>query len=282
MRSHHPDQGALGAPSIYDFGAGTVVPYRAGEPSRGASRRAARHDAASRPSLSPRAFAASCRSSSTSRPAASTRRPTRCSRSPPCSSRCAATARWLAARRFVTTSRPFPGSNLEPASLAVTGIDPHHPLRPAISGGRRPAADFPRGAHRRTRRRMHARRAGRPQRVLRFEFLECRGGAHADQAQPLPSVLELRHRDLGRRRLRSNGADARDPGGRLEWDTAPRIPPPTMQNDRGSVLHRLQSVSRRIRGEPPAPGGHGTAGNRAGRPRTPSATWNRRGVVPAA
>src|SRR3984885_5851721 len=27
---------------------------------------------------------------------------------------------------------PFPGSNLEPASLAVTGIDPHHPLRPAI------------------------------------------------------------------------------------------------------------------------------------------------------
>src|ERR1700678_316598 len=28
---------------------------------------------------------------------------------------------------------PFPGANLEPASLAVTGIDPHHPLRPAIS-----------------------------------------------------------------------------------------------------------------------------------------------------
>lgn len=27
---------------------------------------------------------------------------------------------------------PFPGSNIEPASLALTGIDPHHPLRPAI------------------------------------------------------------------------------------------------------------------------------------------------------
>ena len=27
---------------------------------------------------------------------------------------------------------PFPGSNLEPASMAVTGIDPFHPLRPAI------------------------------------------------------------------------------------------------------------------------------------------------------
>jgi ribonuclease T len=28
---------------------------------------------------------------------------------------------------------PFPGGNMEPASMAVTGIDPHHPLRPAIS-----------------------------------------------------------------------------------------------------------------------------------------------------
>jgi ribonuclease T len=28
---------------------------------------------------------------------------------------------------------PFPGSNIEPASLALTGIDPHHPLRPAIA-----------------------------------------------------------------------------------------------------------------------------------------------------
>jgi ribonuclease T len=28
--------------------------------------------------------------------------------------------------------KPFPGANMEPASLAVTGIDPHHPLRPAV------------------------------------------------------------------------------------------------------------------------------------------------------
>jgi ribonuclease T len=28
---------------------------------------------------------------------------------------------------------PFSGANMEAASLAVTGIDPHHPLRPAIS-----------------------------------------------------------------------------------------------------------------------------------------------------
>lgn len=28
--------------------------------------------------------------------------------------------------------KPFEGANIEPASLEVTGIDPHHPLRPAI------------------------------------------------------------------------------------------------------------------------------------------------------
>jgi ribonuclease T len=28
--------------------------------------------------------------------------------------------------------QPFPGARMEAASLAVTGIDPHHPLRPAI------------------------------------------------------------------------------------------------------------------------------------------------------
>ncbi len=28
---------------------------------------------------------------------------------------------------------PFDGANIEPASLAVNGIDPHHPLRPAIA-----------------------------------------------------------------------------------------------------------------------------------------------------
>ena len=31
--------------------------------------------------------------------------------------------------------KPRPGLNLEPASLEVTGIDPHHPLRPAMEEG---------------------------------------------------------------------------------------------------------------------------------------------------
>lgn len=29
--------------------------------------------------------------------------------------------------------RPFEGANIEPAALEVNGIDPHHPLRPALS-----------------------------------------------------------------------------------------------------------------------------------------------------
>ena len=28
--------------------------------------------------------------------------------------------------------QPFEGANIEPAALAITGIDPHHPLRPAL------------------------------------------------------------------------------------------------------------------------------------------------------
>jgi ribonuclease T len=31
--------------------------------------------------------------------------------------------------------KPFPGSRLEPASLEITGIDPYHPLRPAVDEG---------------------------------------------------------------------------------------------------------------------------------------------------
>jgi ribonuclease T len=37
--------------------------------------------------------------------------------------------------RLATTRyhvQPFPGSRMDPASLAITGIDPHHPLRPAL------------------------------------------------------------------------------------------------------------------------------------------------------
>ena len=39
------------------------------------------------------------------------------------------------AEKFRYLVKPFPGANLEPASLQVTGIDPYHPLRPALDEG---------------------------------------------------------------------------------------------------------------------------------------------------
>ena len=95
----------------------------------------------------------------------------------------------------------------------------------------RAAADLPRSAQRHPRRRLHPRRAGRPQRFFRFEFPECRGGAHADQAQSLSSVLELRHRHFGRRRVRPDRAHARHArrGSGMGY-VARRTRPPTMPN----------------------------------------------------
>ena len=126
---------------------------------------------------------------------------------------------------------PFPGSNLEPASLAITGIDPHHPLRPAIS-----EHDALQRIFRDVRTAVRNAECTRavlvgPQRLIRLEFPECRGRAHADQAQSLPPVLVLRHRHLGRGRLRSDGADARHAWRRVSSGTrAPPTRPPTMRS----------------------------------------------------
>ena len=61
---------------------------------------------------------------------------------------------------------PFPGANMEPASMAVNGIDPHHPLRPGDPGRGGAAAHIPRGENRHSRRRLHASGAGRAQRIF--------------------------------------------------------------------------------------------------------------------
>ena len=44
--------------------------------------------------------------------------------------------------------QPFPGARLDPASLAVNGIDPHHPLRPALPERDALQAAVQGGAHR--------------------------------------------------------------------------------------------------------------------------------------
>ncbi len=41
-------------------------------------------------------------------------------------------AAWCAARRTAFTCSPTQGAHLDPAALLVNGIDPFHPLRPAI------------------------------------------------------------------------------------------------------------------------------------------------------
>ena len=108
---------------------------------------------------------------------------------------------------------PFPGANMEPASLAVNGIDPHHPLRPAI-----PEEDALQRIFREVRNAIRAADctravSGRAQCVFRSEFLECRRRARPGQAQPVSSLFKFRHRHPGRRRLRTDRVDARDAGG---------------------------------------------------------------------
>ena len=44
----------------------------------------------------------------------------------------AAAGWWLFGDTLRYHVKPFPGSRIDPASLAVNGIDPHHPLRPAL------------------------------------------------------------------------------------------------------------------------------------------------------
>ena len=108
---------------------------------------------------------------------------------------------------------PFPGANMEPASLAVTGIDPHHPLRPAI-----PEEDALQRIFREVRNAIRAADCTRAVLVghnafFDLNFLNAAVARTQVKRNPVPSLLELRHRHPGRRRLRPDRADARDSGG---------------------------------------------------------------------
>ena len=109
---------------------------------------------------------------------------------------------------------PFPGANMEPASMAVTGIDPASPTAPGDLRRRCAAAHLQRSQNGDSNGRLHPCRAGRPQRILRPEFLECRGEPRAGEAQSLSSIFKFRYRHAGRHRLRTDRADARHPGRR--------------------------------------------------------------------
>ncbi len=110
---------------------------------------------------------------------------------------------------------PFEGSRLDPASLAVTGIDPFHPLRPAI-----PEKDALQRIFREVR---HAVRAYTCRRAIlvghnaAFDlgFLNAAVTRSGDQAQSLSSVLVLRHGVTGRRGARTDRAGESDDGRRI-------------------------------------------------------------------
>ncbi len=170
------------------------------------------------PELASRASAASCPSSSTSRPADSMRAPMRCWKSPRSSSRWTAAGRVRRGATHAFHVKPFEGARLDPASLEVNGIDPWHPLRPAMPEAGCAADAVPRSAHGDPRARLPARDPRGPQRGLRPGIPECRGGAHRHQAQPVPSVLVLRHRHAGRRRAGPDGAGARRAVAGIDWD----------------------------------------------------------------
>ena len=152
---------------------------------------------------------------------------------------------------------------MEPASLAVNGIDPYHPLRPAI-----PEEDALQRIFREVRTAVRAADCTRavlvgPQRVLRSEFPQCRGRAHPDQAQSVPSVLELRHRDARGRRVRPDGADACDAGRGPRMGHGVRAFGGLRRGAHArTVLHGVQSVPGGVRGQPAPAGRDGTARDR--------------------
>ena len=113
--------------------------------------------------------------------------------------------------------KPFEGANIEAASLAVNRIDPWHPLRPAID-----ERDALQRIFKEVRTSM--RLTGCTRAVLvghnawfDLSFLNAAIARCGRQAQPLPPVLEFRHRDPGRSRARADRA------GQGRHDRRPRL-----------------------------------------------------------
>ncbi len=94
--------------------------------------------------------------------------------------------------------QPFPGARLDPASLSVTGIDPYHPLRPAL-----PEREAIQRIFREVRHQLKiydCRRAILVGHNAAFDlgFMNAALERTDDQTQSLPPLLLLRHRDIGR------------------------------------------------------------------------------------
>jgi hypothetical protein len=257
--SDYLGQGAWVPPESYEFGNGALVPYRGGEP---IAWRLAPYDPNS---------AHHFRHALSRLPARGDRRRDRRLQF---ANRCAVGNRrgLLEMRSDGTLARgetfryhvkPVSRAPIwKPASMAVTGIDPHHPLRPAITEEDALQRIF-KEVRNAIRGRLHARGAGGTQRLFRFEFLERRGGAHADQAQSLSPVLEFRYRDLGG--VAFGQTVLMRATWRRDWSGIPprRTRRPTMRNA-PPISFALCAINSRTCSMPAAALGiHGTAGNRA-------------------
>ncbi len=138
---------------------------------------------------------------------------------------------------------PFPGANMEAASLAVNGIDPHHPLRPAI-----PEEDALQRIFREVRNAIRAADCTRAVLVGHNAFFD----------------LNFLNAAVARAQVKRNpfhpftSFDTATLGGVAFGQTV------LMRRTHGrSLLHGVQSVSGGVRRQPPALGLDGTVGDRA-------------------
>ena len=127
---------------------------------------------------------------------------------------------------------PFPGSNLEPASLAVTGIDPHHPLRPAI-----PEDDALQRIFREVRNAVRAAECTRAVLVghnafFDLNFLNAAVARTQIKRNPFHPFSSFDTATLGGVAFGQTVLMRATLAAGLEWDTAPRIRPPTMPSAR--------------------------------------------------
>jgi dihydroorotase len=144
--------------------------------------------------------------------------------------------------------QPFHGSRLDPASLAITGIDPHHPLRPAMPEKEALAQLF--REVRRTVREAECTRGnpGRAQRGVRSGVPERGCGAHGHQAQSVSPVLDVRHGHAGRRGptgrrcCRGPPSAAGHDLGQRPRRTPPSMMPSARRSSSAPVCNRFRSL----------------------------------------
>ena len=149
----------------------------------------------------------------------------------------------LCARRHPQLSRAaLRGRATRPG---VAGVNRHRSLSSAASRARRSARPCSASSAKcatAKRSRLPARHPGGPQRGLRSGLPQRGAGTHRHQAQSLPPLLLLRHRDAGRARRWARPCWPRQsPSPASSWDHARRTRPPTTPSARRSVLLCLQS-----------------------------------------